>query len=49
MPNVANTYIAETPNQARAAVTGRTVLYVLMFGTLGALGAFAIVYLYFFA
>jgi hypothetical protein len=38
-------YIDETPMEARAAFSRRLVLYGLMFGTLGAMGVFAIVYL----
>ena len=49
MQNVGNHYIDETPNEARAAYSGRLVLYGLMFGTLGVIGIFAIVYLYFLA
>jgi hypothetical protein len=49
MQNVGKHYIDETPTEARAAFSGRLVLYGLMFGTLGAMGVFAIAYLYFFA
>jgi hypothetical protein len=49
MQNVGNHYINETSIEARAAFSGRLVLYGLMFGTLGAIGVFVIVYLYFFA
>jgi hypothetical protein len=46
MPNVGNHYIDETSIEARAAFSGRLVLYGLIFGTLGAMGVFAIIYLY---
>lgn len=49
MQNVGNHYLDETPIEARAKFSGRLVLYGLMFGTLGAIGVFVIVYLYFFA
>jgi hypothetical protein len=49
MQNVGNRYLDETPIEARAAFSGRLVLYGLMFGTLGAMGVFAIIYMYFFA
>lgn len=45
MQNAQHTYLAETPTEARAASAGRTVLYVLLFGALGALAAFAILYM----
>ena len=45
MSNAQHTYLAETPTEARAASAGRTVLYVLMFGTLGALATFAFLYM----
>jgi hypothetical protein len=48
MQTAEHTYLAETPKQARAVVAGRSVRYVLMFGTLGAFGVFAMVYLLFF-
>lgn len=43
MSNLEHHYIDETPNEARAAHSGRLVLYGLLFSTLG---AFAIIYLY---
>ena len=49
MQNVGNHYLDETPIEARTALSGRLVLYGLMLGTLGAMGVFAIIYLYFFA
>jgi hypothetical protein len=50
MQNVGkHNYIDETPTEARAAFSGRLVLYGLMFGALGAMGVFAIIYLDFFA
>lgn len=48
MQNVGNRYLDETPIEARAKFSGRLVLYGLMFGTLAAIGVFAIIY-YFFA
>ena len=49
MQNVGNHYLDETSIEARAAFSGRLLLYWLMFGTLGAMGVFAIIYLYFLA
>ena len=50
MQNVGNhNYIDETPTEARAAFSGRLVLYGLMFAALGAMAVFAIIYLDFFA
>ena len=43
MSNMEHQYIEETPTEARAAYSGRLVLYVLLFATLG---AFAVIYLY---
>lgn len=48
MSNLQHHYLLETPTEARAAFSGRLVLYGLMFGILGALGVYAIVYLHFF-
>ena len=47
MQNAQHTYIAETPKEARAVASVRYVRYVLIFGTLGAIGVFAIVYMLF--
>jgi hypothetical protein len=49
MQNVGNHYLDETPIEVRAKFSGRLVLYGLMFGTLGAMGVFAIIYMYFLA
>ena len=43
MANLEHHYIEETPTEARAAYSGRLVLYALLFATLG---AFAVIYLY---
>ena len=43
MANLEHHYIEETPTEARAAYSGRLVLYGLMFSTLA---AFAVIYLY---
>jgi hypothetical protein len=40
--------IVENPTQARAAVTGHNARYVLIYGTLGVIAAFIIVFFYFF-
>ena len=48
MQNVGkHNYIDETPTEARAAFSGRLVLYGLMFGATGAMGVFAIIYSFF--
>jgi len=44
MPRVENDRIVESTNEARAAVTGHNVRYVLIFGTLAVIVLFAIVY-----
>ena len=49
MPETQNDRIVETPNEARAGVTGHNVRYVLAFGTAGAIALFAIVFLYYFS
>ena len=43
MSNLEHHYLLETPTEARAAFSGRLVLYGLLFSTLG---AFAVIYLY---
>jgi hypothetical protein len=43
-----DTEVIETPTEARAGVTGHNVRYVLMFGTVGVIVLFAIIYLLFF-
>jgi hypothetical protein len=40
--------IVESPTEARAGVTGHGVRYVLIYGTLGVIAAFAVVLFYFF-
>ncbi len=45
MPRVENDHIVESTNEARAAVTGHNVRYVLMFGTLAVILLFAAAYL----
>ena len=49
MPHVENSGIVETTTEARGAVRGRPVLYVLVSGTVGVIGLFTMVYMYFFA
>jgi len=49
MAKVENGHVVETPTQARAGVTGHEVRYVLAFSTLGAIGLFAVVCLYYLA
>ena len=39
MPHVENDRIVESTNEARAAVTGQNVNYVLLISTLAAIGA----------
>ena len=43
-----NGRIVESATEARAAVTGQGVRYVLLFGTVGVIALFAVVYLYYF-
>jgi hypothetical protein len=45
MPSVENDHVVESTTEARAAVTGHNVRYVLVFGTLGVIVLFAIAYL----
>ena len=45
MQNAGKHYIDETSIEERAAFSGRLALYGLMFGTLGAMGVFAIIYM----
>ena len=49
MPQVENHQLVETATEARAGVTGHHVRYLLLFGTLGVIALFAVVYTYFFA
>jgi len=44
MPQVENGRISESTTEARAAVTGHNVRYVLLVGTLAVIVLFAIVY-----
>lgn len=44
MPGVENDPIVENTTEARAAVTGHNVRYVLLFGTLAVIVLFAIAY-----
>ncbi len=48
MPHVENERIVETPNEARAAVTGHNVRYVLVASTVVAAALLVGVFLYFF-
>ena len=45
MPGVENNRIVESGTEARAAVTGHNVRYVLVFSTLAVIVLFAVVYL----
>ncbi len=45
MPGVENDRIVESSTEARAAVTGHNVRYVLLFATLAVIVLFAVVYL----
>jgi hypothetical protein len=45
MPRVENDHIVETSTEARAAVTGHNVRYVLLFGTLAVIVLFIIAYI----
>jgi hypothetical protein len=49
MPQTQNNRIVETPAEARAAVTGHNARYVLVFGTVGVIALFLVVFLYYFA
>ena len=49
MPHVENGHITETAIEARGAVRGQPVLYVLVFSTVGVIALFSAVYMYFFA
>jgi hypothetical protein len=44
MPRVENDHVVESSTEARAAVTGHNVRYVLMFSTLAVIVLFAVVY-----
>jgi hypothetical protein len=45
MPGIENNRIVESTTEARAAVTGHNVRYVLIVGTLAVIALFAIAYL----
>ena len=45
MPHVENDRIVESTNEARAAVTGHNVQYVLLISTLAVIVLFVVVYL----
>ena len=45
MPQIDNDQVSETTTEARAAVTGHNVRYVLLIGTLAAIVLFAVAYL----
>jgi hypothetical protein len=49
MPQVENGHITETGTEARGAVCGLPVLYVLLLSTVGVIAVFSAVYMYFFA
>ena len=49
MPRVEDNRIVESTTEARAAVTGHNVRYVLYFGLGGVVLAFALIYAAFFA
>jgi hypothetical protein len=44
MPGVKNDHVVESSTEARAAVTGHNVRYVLLFSTLAVIVLFAVVY-----
>ena len=45
MPHIEDEQIVESTNEARAAVSGHNVRYVLLFSTLAVIVLFAVVYL----
>jgi hypothetical protein len=49
MPQVESGRIVETATQARGAVRGVPVLYMLVSGTAAVVALFAVIYIYFFA
>lgn len=49
MATIEKGHVVETPTRARAGVTGHGVRYVLAFSTLGAIGLFGVVCLYYLA
>jgi hypothetical protein len=44
MPGIENDHVVESSTEARAAVTGHNVRYVLVFSTFAAIFLFALVY-----
>ena len=44
MPTVENDHVVESSTEARAAVTGHNVRYVLLFSTIAVIVLFAVVY-----
>lgn len=49
MPEIQQGRVVETTTEARAGTAGHGVRFVLVFGTLGVIGLFGLVYLYSFA
>ena len=49
MPQVESGRIVESAVEARGAVRGVPVLYMLVFGTAAVVALFAVIYIYFFA
>ena len=47
MPEIQQGRVVETPTEARAGVTGHGVRFVLVFSTLGVIGLFGVVFLYY--
>jgi hypothetical protein len=45
MPHIENDHVVETTNEARAAVTGHNVRYVLVISTLAVIVLFAVAYI----
>jgi len=45
MPHIENDHVVETTNEARAAVTGHNVRYVLVISTLAVIVLFAAAYI----
>ena len=44
MPELENNRVVETPTEARAAVTGHNVRFILIVGTLAVIVLFAVAY-----
>lgn len=49
MPEIQHGRVVETATEARAGIAGHRVRFVLVFGALGVIGLFGLVYLYSFA